>query len=157
MHKTSRASSVSVGRSGSKRGWRLAGLAMCAVIALGGCSSSIPPGAPSGSSRGSSEPGSSQAALASATTHPGAITGVWEGGLGDSNGRWPVRIVLDGCETVGTACGEIEYGDPTQPDIVSCASELTLTGVDGDRFALREHLVYRPWMCLETTLTVRMS
>ena len=38
-----------------------------------------------------------------------------------------------------------------------CASELTLTGVDGDRFALSERLVYRPWMCLETTLTVRMS
>jgi streptogramin lyase len=157
MYEVSRASSARVGRSGLKGGRRIAGLAVCAVIALGGCSSSTPPGGPSGSSGASSEPEGSQAPLAPASSQPRSITGVWEGGVGDSNGLWPVRIVLDGCETVGSVCGEMEYGDPAHPDVVFCASELTLTGVIGDGFALSEHLVYRPWMCLETTLTVRMS
>ena len=116
MHKASRASSVRVGRSGLKRGWRIAGLAVCAVIALGGCSSSTPPGGPSGSSGGPAEPEGSQAPLASASTRPGRDHGRLGRRLGDSNGQWPVRIVLDGCETVGAACGELEYGDPAQPD-----------------------------------------
>jgi streptogramin lyase len=157
MYKAFRASSVRVGRSGSKRGWRIAGLAMCAVVALVGCNSSTPPDGPAGSSGASAQPGGSQAPLASTSISSSSITGVWEGGLGDPNDQWPVRMVLEGCETVGTACGEAEYGDPAQPDVVMCASELTLTGVDGDRFAFSEHFVYRPWMCLETTFTARMS
>ena len=47
MHEASRANSAPVGRSGANRGWTIAGLAVCAVMALGGCSSSIPPGGPS--------------------------------------------------------------------------------------------------------------
>lgn len=157
MQEAPRASSVRVGGTGLNRGRRIAGLAVCAVIALGGCSSSIPPGGPSGSSGGPAGLAGSQVPLAPTSSHPTSITGVWEGGLGDANGQWPVRIVLDGCTTIGATCGELEYGDPAREDVVFCASELTLTGMDGGRIALREHLVYRPWMCMESSLTLRAS
>ena len=60
-------------------------------------------------------------------------------------------VALDGCVTVGTTCGEIEYLEPRRDGTVMCASELTLTARDGDRFSFSERYVYHAWKCLPTT------
>jgi DNA-binding beta-propeller fold protein YncE len=85
------------------------------------------------------------------------FAGAWEGDLVDPSGKFPIRIVLDGCTTNEAVCGELEYGDPGGADQVFCASELTRTRVEGEVLALRERLVYRPWMCFESALEVRST
>jgi streptogramin lyase len=63
-------------------------------------------------------------------------------------------VTLDGCETAGAVCGEVEYLDMAQDDVVFCASELTLTAHESDTFSFSERYVYRGWMCLPTTFTM---
>ncbi len=88
-----------------------------------------------------------------ATTAPAALglTGTWGGALVDPSGSYPVHLVLDQCETIGGVCGQLEYLDPGQDDTVQCASELTFTGREGERFSFSERYVYRGWMCFTTT------
>jgi YVTN family beta-propeller protein len=82
------------------------------------------------------------------------LTGRWDGALEDHSGTYPVQLALDGCTTIGSVCGELEYIDPGRSDTVLCASELTLTDREGDRFAFSEAYVYHGWMCLPTTFVM---
>ena len=129
-------------------GARLAVVALTTAILVGGCGAGSQP-TPSPSATPSPEPAS--------TTAPISFVGAWEGDLVDPNGHWPVRVALDGCATDGEVCGELEYGDPNGADQVFCASELTRTGVEGKVLALKERLVYRPWMCFEGGFDVSLA
>ena len=86
-----------------------------------------------------------------------SFAGAWEGDLVDPNGRYPIRIALDGCATDGEVCGQLEYNDPGGADQVFCASELTRTELDGEVLALKERLIYRPWMCFEGGFDVSLT
>jgi len=89
-------------------------------------------------------------ATTAATTASGALSGAWDGDLGTDR----VGVSLDGCVTIGNACGEVEYLAPGRGDTVLCASELTLTVRDGDRFSFSERYVYHAWNCLPTTFAM---
>lgn len=126
--------------------------ALVIVVLVGGCGAGNQP-APTSPAEPSSTPVASPSAAPAAATFAGA----WEGDLVDPNGKWPIRIALDGCTTDGEVCGELEYGDPGGADQVFCASELTRTGTEGEVLALKEELVYRPWMCFEGGFDVSLT
>ncbi|MEW5989834.1 MAG: hypothetical protein AB1736_00620 [Chloroflexota bacterium] len=121
----------------------IAGL-LIAVLAEGCGDASRSPGA---------TPDPTQSAPAStptSTNDPEALDGTWVGELRDPTTAYPVRLAFDDCTGPGTTCGDLEYEDPASGSVL-CASELTLTSVEGGRFAFDEAIVYHPWMCLATT------
>src|SRR3954452_2090861 len=132
MHTTSDVSRL---WSGASRVRGVLSLAFGAILILAGCST----GVSSTPSHGSAPTELVSEPLPSATA---ALSGAWAGDLADANGTYPVRMTLAGCDAVGAACGEMEYLEPSHPDTVLCASELTLPRCDGDGFSFSERYVY---------------
>ena len=129
---------------------RLVTLVVGAALALAGCAT--PTGSPAGTTRAGPTASSATPASPAATADAG-LTGTWNGALEDPSGRYPVHLVLEGCTTIGTVCGELEYLEEGA-DTVLCASELTLTGRDAETYEFSERYVYRGWMCFTTTFAM---
>jgi streptogramin lyase len=142
------------GRHNRGRVPRFAALAFGTALAFAGCAT--PAASPAGSAAAvpTASPASTAAAASATSTADAGLSGTWNGALVDPSGSYPAHLVLEDCTTVGMPCGELEYLDPGQDDVVMCASELTLTGREGDRFDFSERYVYRGWMCFTMTFSI---
>jgi streptogramin lyase len=60
--------------------------------------------------------------------------------------------MIQGCDSIGQTCGEIEYMNPAQPKVVLCAPSLVYLGTEGEQFVFEEQPAFRPAECFPTSL-----